>query len=137
LSILEGVTVSELKAALDVDCDTLSCVVNALGIEEETFQTAVNCDPSCLVTDLSSFFDSIDDTGAVLTVWRNSRSSIHSLRAHINACRHDVPLLASLSGLMHISDAVVTCRVLAGDFNGAGESGNNNDFPVQLLRQVL
>lgn len=113
-SVLDGVTVSELKAALDLDQDTLSYIIQALGIDEETFQTAVSCDPACLVTDLLSLFCSMSNTGAALTVWRNSRSNIHSLRAHLNACRADTGLLASLSGLMHISDAVVTCRSLMG-----------------------
>jgi hypothetical protein len=126
ISDIDILTVSEIKAALGHDVDSLEHVAFIAHISAETLETAATADPSCSVYNLRNLFKDVTDVASALCVWRNSGANIHSLRAHLAACGPDVSLLAQLSGSMHISDALVTLRVLR----------NNVDFGQQKRPQL-
>ena len=109
---IDVLTVSEIKAAIGHDFGSFEHAASIAHISVEIMETASDTDPSCSVYNLRNLFKDIADIPSALCVWRNSRTNIHSLRAHLTACSPDISLLAQLSGSMHISDALLALRVL-------------------------
>lgn len=111
---LADLTSSEVTAALGFDRGSLENVAHIAGVPLEAIKLASEFDPSCLVSDVVALFRRFDAAQSVCQIWSNARCTMGSLRAHLAYCSNDLQLLAALSEIMHISDAVVSHRVLSG-----------------------
>lgn len=107
-------TSSEVTAALGFDRDSLENIAQLADVPLEAIKLASELDPSCLISDVVALLRRFDAPQSVCQIWSNARCNLSSLRAHLTYCSNDVQMLAALSEIMHISDAVVSHRVLSG-----------------------